>query len=257
MPSGFIAVDTAATSDDHAPGAPDGARAKRAVDLGLGMPLLIAALPVMGLAALAVCLESPGAPLLRQTRYGLGGRLMTIYKLRTMYREATDPEGRTPPCPGDPRVTRVGRILRRTSIDELPQLFNVLQGRMSLVGPRPHTPGSTIAGCRFAEALPGYAGRYRVRPGLTGAAQTAGWRGPVRTLAHLEQRVAWDLWYARHRGLGLDLRIILKTPWSLVTAQRTAPPPGMKMEPPRDGNRPASHGPRGVSNGQTAISQRS
>jgi lipopolysaccharide/colanic/teichoic acid biosynthesis glycosyltransferase len=256
MPLRLIARDTTGISNDIAPDrlAPTGL--KRAVDLSLGLALLITTLPVIVLAILAVCVESPGAPILRQTRYGLGGRLMTIYKLRTMYRAATDPAGRTAPCRGDPRITRVGRILRRTAIDELPQLINVLQGRMSLVGPRPHTPASTVDGRRFAEALPGYARRYRVPPGLTGAAQTAGWRGPVTTLTQLEHRVAWDLWYARHRCLGLDLRIILKTPWALLMAHGAIPPPGVDGGATLDGDLPRAQRRRGRSNGQTDISQR-
>jgi len=189
---------------------------KRGLDLVIGGAATVAASPVLLLAAAAIKLDSRGPVLFKQPRYGYNDTLVTIYKFRTMYDDATDAYARRATEPDDPRVTRVGRFLRRTSMDELPQLFNVLQGRMSMVGPRPHAPESRAGGWYFRDAVRTYAVRHRVKPGITGAAQVSGWRGPTETLDKLERRVEHDLWYMYHWSPALDVKILLRTPFALI-----------------------------------------
>lgn len=191
---------------------------KRGFDLLVGGLATLAAAPVLLLAAAAIKLETPGPVLFRQPRYGYNDALVTIYKFRTMYHTHTDTRARRATTRDDPRVTRVGSVLRRTSLDELPQLINVLQGRMAMVGPRPHAPESTAGGWYFRDAVASYAARHRVKPGITGAAQVSGWRGPTETLDKLERRVDHDLWYIHNWSLMLDLRILLRTPFALAGA---------------------------------------
>jgi Undecaprenyl-phosphate glucose phosphotransferase len=189
---------------------------KRVFDLIAGSAATLLASPALLLTAIAIKLDSRGPVLFKQPRYGYNDTLVTIYKFRTMYHDATDTQARRATAPDDPRVTRVGHLLRRTSMDELPQLFNVLQGRMSMVGPRPHAPESCAGGQYFHDAVPMYAVRHRVKPGMTGAAQVSGWRGPTETLDKLERRVEHDLWYMYHWSPALDLKILLRTPFALV-----------------------------------------
>jgi len=179
-------------------------RLKRGLDVLLAAILLLPAAPVMLLAALAVRLETPGPALFLQTRVGLHGRCFRIVKLRTLYTGA----GSGQVLPGDPRITRVGYWLRRTSLDELPQLVNVLRGEMALVGPRPHALPDDL---RFARLYPGYVRRREVRPGLTGWAQVQGCRGAIRRPAELDRRTRHDLAYVTGRSLGVDLLILLRT----------------------------------------------
>lgn len=171
--------------------------------------LLLALLaPVLGLIALVIKLDNPGPILFRQRRYGINKKPITIYKFRTMYPVA---EGAVPfkqATQNDPRITRTGRLLRRTSLDELPQLFNVLQGSMSLVGPRPHP---IELDKQFSTLLSGYDARFRVRPGITGWAQVNGWRGETKTLGEMRARIEHDLYYIEHWSLWFDLRILLRT----------------------------------------------
>ena len=185
--------------------------AKRGIDLVLsGALLALAALP-MALIALAIRLETPGPALFRQRRVGLHGRDFAVLKFRTMHGGA-DPAGVLRQATrDDPRVTRLGAVLRRLSIDELPQLLNVLRGEMSLVGPRPHAPGSCAAGRPFEVVARDYAARHVVRPGLTGLAQVRGWRGETETEDKLRRRVESDLEYIETWSLRLDLRILLRT----------------------------------------------
>jgi exopolysaccharide biosynthesis polyprenyl glycosylphosphotransferase len=182
--------------------------AKRAEDLVLGIALLVLTLPLMVVIAIAIRLDTPGPALFRQTRRGLDNRPFAILKFRTMVYmpgpELTVPQARR----HDPRVTRVGRVLRRTSLDELPQLFNVLKGEMSLVGPRPH---ALAHGERYGALIAGYADRHRVPPGITGWAQVHGLRGETDTLEKMQRRVDHDLAYLVHRSLLLDLRILALT----------------------------------------------
>lgn len=172
---------------------------------GVAATLLIAATPVILLAAVLIRLTSRGPVIYPQVRLGLRGRTFTLYKLRTMY---TDSERDGPRwcTPGDPRVTPVGRILRRTHLDELPQLWNILKGDMALVGPRPERP--EIA-AELARALPEHPLRLRVLPGLTGLAQVL--QSPDTSLFMVQSKLALDLHYIRERGGWLDLRILVAT----------------------------------------------
>jgi polysaccharide biosynthesis protein PslA len=191
--------------------------AKRAADIILSVLLLILFSPVMLLAAVATILESPGPMLFRQHRIGFANRRFEMLKFRTMRDHAPEQGGLTQTTRDDPRVTRVGAILRRTSLDELPQLVNVLRGDMSMVGPRPHAPGTCVRGRPFELVAPDYAARHRVRPGMTGLAQVRGWRGETDAEEKLLRRVAADLEYIETRSLGLDFVILARTAVSVLT----------------------------------------
>jgi lipopolysaccharide/colanic/teichoic acid biosynthesis glycosyltransferase len=186
-------------------------RVKRTLDLLLASLLLLAALPALAAIALAIRIEGPGPILFRQPRVGLHGRVFEIYKFRTMDPAASDRLGVRSTRPRDPRLTRVGRRIRCWSLDELPQLVNVLRGEMALVGPRPHALGTRVDGLALADAVPGYHARHRVKPGMTGLAQVRGRRGTARTAADLRRRLSDDLWYARNWSPGLDLAILART----------------------------------------------
>jgi Undecaprenyl-phosphate glucose phosphotransferase len=172
--------------------------------------LTVAAVPML-LIALAIRLDSPGPILFRQRRTGFNDRPFDVYKFRTMYADAADHRALRQVQAGDERVTRVGRILRRTSLDELPQLFNVLRGDMSFVGPRPHAPDTRAGQRRFDEVVKNYASRHRVKPGLTGLAQVRGLRGPTPTERQILLRVESDMEYIANWSLWLDFLIILRT----------------------------------------------
>ena len=180
---------------------------KRASDVVMaGVGLLLAA-PIMGIVAIGVKLSSPGPVLFRQRRHGLDGGEIVVYKFRTM----TVMEDGTQVAQAqrnDPRVTRLGRFLRRSSLDELPQLINVLQGRMSVIGPRPH---AVVHNDHYRQLITGYARRHKIKPGLSGWAQVHGCRGETRSVEDMRARVEHDLYYLRNWSLGLDLRIALKT----------------------------------------------
>ena len=184
---------------------------KRAMDLTGGLVLLVLVSPIMFVASLAVLIESGRPALFRQWRFGQGSRPVSVFKFRTMYAGSGDPTGERQTRQGDPRVTRVGRFLRRSSIDELPQLLNVVRGEMSLVGPRPHPLHMKIEGRYYFDAVKSYRGRHRVRPGITGWAQVNGSRGEVVTLEEARRRVELDLFYIRHWSLWLDLVILART----------------------------------------------
>ena len=184
---------------------------KRVEDIILSSMLLLLTAPLMLLVSLAIKLESRGPVLFRQPRHGLNGASITVYKFRTMYAHAEDTLAARQTLRGDPRVTRVGSFLRRHSIDELPQLLNVLAGIMSLVGPRPHAPATTAGGVSLEEAVPTYASRHRVKPGITGWAQVSGCRGNLDSVEKAVRRVEHDLYYIAHWSLMLDLRIIAMT----------------------------------------------
>jgi lipopolysaccharide/colanic/teichoic acid biosynthesis glycosyltransferase len=156
-------------------------------------------------------LDSPGPVLFAQQRRGLNSRLFRVYKFRTMYHDMADADCRQQTLRDDPRVTRIGRILRATSLDELPQLFNVLNGDMSLVGPRPHAVATKAAGQLFEDVVREYAARYRVKPGITGWAQVNGWRGETDTVEKIEKRVEFDIYYIENWSIGLDLWILIRT----------------------------------------------
>jgi len=185
---------------------------KAVEDRAIAGLLLLLLAPVMAATAVAVKLDSPGPVLFRQQRYGYGNRPFTCLKFRTM--ALCDDDGETPQATrADPRVTRVGRFLRRASLDELPQLFNVLGGSMSVVGPRPHA----VSHHRFYEkVVDDYRCRHRMKPGITGWAQINGFRGETATVDLMKKRVMLDLWYIDHWSLWLDLAILARTPFACL-----------------------------------------
>ena len=181
---------------------------KRALDYILTLVALPALIPVMTLIAIAIKLESRGPVFFRQERYGFANKAFLIWKFRTMRHEQSTPGKTVQATPDDPRVTRVGRFLRRTSLDELPQFFNVLDGSMSLVGPRPHAVDHNE---EYSRMIRGYFARHRVRPGITGWAQVNGLRGATRGVEQMEARVKHDIYYTEHWSLLFDLRILAMT----------------------------------------------
>ncbi len=181
---------------------------KRAEDLLLGAALSILVLPVCLVVAVMIKISSPGPVLFKQYRTGINGRRFKVYKFRSMAVHRESDGVVTQAYQGDPRVTKVGAFLRRTSLDELPQFFNVLQGRMSIVGPRPHALAHND---HYKDLVESYMQRHKVKPGITGWAQVNGYRGETDTLEKMEKRVEYDLWYINHWSLGLDLKIILMT----------------------------------------------
>ncbi len=186
--------------------------AKRLLDLLIALPLLALIAPLLIAAAVLIKLDTRGPALFRQKRLGLNGKPFDICKFRTMH-VVEDGEAVVQATFGDKRITRVGAFLRASSIDELPQLLNVVAGDMSLVGPRPHA----IAHDRFYGALiPEYELRQSVKPGITGWAQVNGYRGGTPTLDLMQHRVDCDLWYADHVSISLDLLILARTPIELV-----------------------------------------
>jgi putative colanic acid biosynthesis UDP-glucose lipid carrier transferase len=180
---------------------------KRASDLIFGTAILLLASPLMLAIAIGVKLSSPGPILFKQRRYGLDGRKIVVYKFRSMT-VAEDGDVVRQATRNDSRVTRFGAFLRRTSLDELPQLINVLQGRMSVVGPRPHAVAHNEI---YRKLIRGYMIRHKVRPGITGLAQVTGWRGETETVEKMKGRIEMDLAYLRSWSLLLDLEIMLKT----------------------------------------------
>jgi putative colanic acid biosynthesis UDP-glucose lipid carrier transferase len=177
---------------------------KRVTDLGLTIALMAVALPIMLVIALLVRLDSPGPVIFRQRRYGLDGKEIVVYKFRSMY-VTEDGAHVQQATRGDARVTRVGRVLRRYSLDELPQLINVLQGRMSLVGPRPHAVAHNE---QYRRLIKSYMVRHKVLPGITGLAQVNGCRGETTELEHMEARVKYDLEYLRSWTPLLDVKLL-------------------------------------------------
>ena len=195
-------------------------------DRVLAVIAMILFLPAMLVISLLIRLDSPGPALFRQPRYGFNNNIFNVYKFRTMY-QGPPPGLAAPPPEGqaiageaagigglaqatrqDPRVTRIGRFLRRTSLDELPQIFNVLRGEMSMVGPRPHAIAHNE---EFAKIIDQYMGRHRVKPGITGWAQINGLRGETDTPEKMERRVQADLYYIENWSIWLDMRILFRT----------------------------------------------
>jgi lipopolysaccharide/colanic/teichoic acid biosynthesis glycosyltransferase len=168
--------------------------------------MLLVATPILAFCVMLVRLTSRGPGLYKQSRVGLGGRVYLIYKVRTMYHNCEGDSGPKWSQAGDPRVTSLGRFLRKTHLDELPQLWNVLKGEMSLVGPRPERPEFIPA---LAQAIPGYRERLNVRPGVTGLAQVQ--LPPDTDLDSVRRKLVYDLHYAQQLSLGLDLRLLLAT----------------------------------------------
>ena len=185
--------------------------AKRSFDVAVVILMMPFLAVVMLAIALAIRLDSPGAVLFRQWRFGQGSKPVLIYKFRTMHMRLGDATGAARTLARDPRVTRVGRVLRRLSIDELPQVLNVLRGEMSLVGPRPHPTHMKVEDAYYHHAFQSYRIRHRMLPGITGWAQINGSRGEVDTFEKAQRRVDLDLWYIANWSLARDFWIILRT----------------------------------------------
>ena len=207
MKAAFPALDGFGFKD-----APVAIPAKRALDLSVSALLIVVLSPILLLVALAILLDSRGPLLFAQRRTGLGGVTFPILKFRSMH-VLEDGEHVVQAVDGDTRVTRVGRVLRKFSLDELPQLFNVLAGDMSLVGPRPHAVAHDTY---YGAAISNYAVRFQAKPGITGWAQVNGARGATPTLAHMQARIDLDAWYVRNASFALDLMILAKTPLEVL-----------------------------------------
>jgi Undecaprenyl-phosphate glucose phosphotransferase len=193
---------------------------KWAFDRIVGVIALILLSPLMALVALAIKLDSPGPALFLQKRYGFNNERIDVFKFRSLYHDQADPLAKTVVTKDDKRVTRVGRFIRKTSIDELPQLFNVVfKGNLSLVGPRPHAVQGKLQTRLFDEAVDGYFARHRVKPGITGWAQVNGWRGEVNSEEKIQKRVEFDLYYIENWSVLFDLYILFKTPLALIKGE--------------------------------------
>ena len=187
------------------------ALAKRAQDVIMATLGLVIALPVMLATAIAIRLDSPGPVFFRQRRHGFNNEQILVWKFRSMRHEAADATARRQVTADDDRITRVGRFIRKTSLDELPQLINVLKGEMSMVGPRPHAIGMMTGEVESAQLVAQYAHRHRMKPGITGWAAIQGSRGPVDTPELVRTRVALDIEYIERQSFWLDLYIIAMT----------------------------------------------
>ncbi|MGE0766128.1 MAG: undecaprenyl-phosphate glucose phosphotransferase [Hyphomicrobiaceae bacterium] len=192
---------------------------KAAFDRVVASLALLALSPVLLLVGLAVRLDSKGPALFRQKRLGFNNEPIDVWKFRSMYVDQSDATANRLVTKGDPRVTRVGRIIRKTSLDELPQLFNVLTGTLSLVGPRPHALHAKAADRLYHEVADGYFARHKVKPGITGLAQIRGWRGETDTEDKLKARIASDLEYIENWSMLLDVYILAQTPIALFKSE--------------------------------------
>jgi len=185
--------------------------AKEIEDRVLGATILTLIAPLMLAIALMIKLDTPGPVLFRQKRYGFNNQLIEVFKFRSMYTHMTDANAEQLTRRNDPRITRIGAFLRRTSLDELPQFLNVVRGEMSIVGPRPHATAAKAGSLLYQEAVKYYDARHRVKPGITGWAQVNGWRGETDTVEQIRKRVEHDLYYIENWSILLDLRIIVRT----------------------------------------------
>ncbi|MEP0455333.1 MAG: undecaprenyl-phosphate glucose phosphotransferase, partial [Roseibium sp.] len=193
--------------------------AKRVFDVVFASLALITLFPVMIVAAIAIKLDSKGPVLFRQKRYGFNNEIIDVLKFRSMYTEMADPDAKSVVTRNDSRVTRVGRFIRKSSIDELPQLFNVLRGDLSLVGPRPHAVNAHTDNHTWDEVVDGYFARHKVKPGVTGWAQINGWRGEVDRPTKIQKRVECDVYYIENWSILFDLKILFMTPFSLFNTE--------------------------------------
>ena len=192
---------------------------KRMFDLAVASIALVILSPVLLATAIAIRLDSPGPIFFRQRRYGFNNEVVDVLKFRSMYHHMADPTASKVVTKGDPRVTAVGRFIRKTSIDELPQLINVLTGKLSLVGPRPHAVNAHTQNQLWEQVVDGYFARHRVKPGITGWAQINGWRGEVDTEEKIRHRVEHDLFYIENWSVLFDLYILLLTPFRLISSE--------------------------------------
>ena len=192
---------------------------KRLFDIVFASLALVLLFPVMILTAIAIRMESSGPVIFRQKRYGFNNDEIEVLKFRSMFHAMADPLAKNVVTKNDPRVTRVGRFIRKTSIDELPQLFNVLAGSLSLVGPRPHAVNAHTKDKRWEEVVDHYFARHKVKPGVTGWAQINGWRGEVDTPEKIKNRVEHDLFYIENWSVLFDFNILMKTPFKLLNTE--------------------------------------
>ncbi|TXI02542.1 MAG: undecaprenyl-phosphate glucose phosphotransferase [Rhizobium sp.] len=193
--------------------------AKRIFDIFFSVLALALLWPIMLGAAIAVKVTSRGPVFFMQKRHGFNNEIINVFKFRSMYTHMSDPSARNAVTKNDPRVTPVGRFIRKTSIDELPQLFNVLLGSLSLVGPRPHAVLAASHNRTYADVVEGYFARHRVKPGVTGWAQINGWRGEIDSDDKIKFRTAYDLYYIENWSLLFDLKILFLTPFRLLNTE--------------------------------------
>jgi Undecaprenyl-phosphate glucose phosphotransferase len=184
---------------------------KEIEDRVLGALILVLISPLLAVIAIAIKLDSPGPVLFRQMRWGYNNRMIEVLKFRTMRNDLTDANAEKLTTKDDPRVTRLGAFLRKTSLDELPQFINVVRGEMSIVGPRPHARAAKAGGLLYPDAVPDYPIRHKVKPGITGWAQINGWRGETQTVEQIQKRVEHDIEYVNKWSLLHDLKIIILT----------------------------------------------
>ncbi|CDX62572.1 Exopolysaccharide biosynthesis polyprenyl glycosylphosphotransferase [Mesorhizobium plurifarium] len=193
--------------------------AKRAFDIVFSLVGIVLFSPVMLATAIAIKLDSKGPVLFKQKRHGFNNEIIEVYKFRSMYADRSDPTAKQTVTKNDPRVTRVGRFIRKTSIDELPQFFNSLFGSLSLVGPRPHAIAAQSHNLLYNEVVDGYFARHKVKPGVTGWAQINGWRGEMDTNEKIRMRTEYDLYYIENWSMLFDLRILFLTPVRLLNTE--------------------------------------
>ena len=192
---------------------------KTIMDKMIAVVALIILSPVLALVAMAIKLDSKGPVIFKQKRYGFNNELIEVYKFRSMFVDLSDANATKLVTRDDNRVTRVGRFIRRTTLDELPQLVNVLKGDLSLVGPRPHATLAKAGADLYEHVVDGYFARHRVKPGITGWAQISGWRGETDTADKIERRVEFDLYYIENWSLTFDLYILARTPLALLNTK--------------------------------------
>lgn len=190
---------------------PSASIGKRLFDIAMASAVLLFFAPLLIVVAIAIKATSPGPVLFHQYRYGYRNRFFKIYKFRTMRSDAGDAAGVKQTVKGDSRVTRVGKFLRKTSLDEIPQLFNVIKGDMSLVGPRPHVPGMLAANVPYEDLVPYYFQRHSARPGITGLAQVSGCRGSTVEPTRAISRIDYDLDYIEKWSIRMDIAILVRT----------------------------------------------
>ena len=188
---------------------------KRIIDIVGSATALLMLSPILLLVVVLIRLDSPGSAIFSQIRWGMGGRKIRVYKFRSMRTDLCDASGVAQTVRNDPRITKIGAVLRRTNIDELPQLFNVLKGDMSLVGPRCHAVGMLAAGLPYEELVPDYHKRHAMKPGMTGLAQMRRLRGPTDQAHKARARIAVDMLYVENFSVWLDLKII----WGTVVSE--------------------------------------